>query len=272
VLITSPASRSAVFGSGRYTVDDLAEPGGAGVSELGSLITRLVAPESWQAAGGPGTFRADGSVLEIGQTEAVHRQILVFCERLRVARRLPTRSSRPAEQFALTPRLIRAAPLLARPVSVNFFEPVPVERIVEELARITESQIAVEWLALEEQGKSPAVAAAITLQDAPLGEGLATLLGPLELAYRVIDAETIEITTPARLASQLEREFHPIGELLENGQTAAALIQRIREEIGAAWADSGGPGQIVFDEPSRCLIVLHSQSVQAAIGRLLGEQ
>ncbi|MDI9445813.1 MAG: DUF1559 domain-containing protein [Planctomycetota bacterium] len=272
VLITSPASRSAVFGSVRYTVDDLAEPGGAGVSELGSLITRLVAPESWQAAGGPGTFRADGSVLEIGQTEAVHRQILVFCERLRVARRLPTRSSRPAEQFALTPRLIRAAPLLARPVSVNFFEPVPVERIVEELARITESQIAVEWLALEEQGKSPAVAAAITLQDAPLGEGLATLLGPLELAYRVIDAETIEITTPARLASQLEREFHPIGELLENGQTAAALIQRIREEIGAAWADSGGPGQIVFDEPSRCLIVLHSQSVQAAIGRLLGEQ
>ena len=273
VLITRPSGRSAGLGSVRYTVDDLAQPGGAGVSELGSLITRLVAPESWQTAGGVGTLRADGSVLEISQTEAVHRQVLVFCERLRVARRLPTRSSRPAEQFELTPRRMRAAPLLARPVTVNFFEAVPIARIVEELARITKSQIAVNWLALAEQGKSPDLAAAVTLQDVPLGEGLAKLLGPLELAYRVIDAETIEITTPARLAAQLEREFYPIGKLLEDGQTAAALIAQIREAIGrAAWADSGGPGQIAFDQPSQCLIVLQSQDAQAAIGRLLGGQ
>ncbi len=80
VLITRPSGRSAGLGTIRYTVDDLAQPGGAGVSELGSLITRLVAPESWQTAGGVGTLRADGSVLEISQTEAVHRQVLVFCE------------------------------------------------------------------------------------------------------------------------------------------------------------------------------------------------
>lgn len=84
----------------------------------------------------------------------------------------------------------------------------------------------------------------------------------------------IEILGPLRLmAAQLEREFYPIGKLLEDGQTAAALIAQIREAIGrAAWADSGGPGQIAFDQPSQCLIVLQSQDAQAAIGRLLGGQ
>ena len=98
------------------------------------------------------------------------------------------------------------------------------------------------------------------------------LLDPLGLAWRAVDANTLQITTQKALAARMELEFYPVGQLLA-GQPPAALIERIKTELrGAVWGDGGAGGVLYFDPPSKCLIVLQSQPVQVAIEALLADK
>jgi hypothetical protein len=57
----------------RVTSDDLSE-----------AIEQLIAPETWEPVGGPGTVIPVGSRLAINQTPPVHKQIRDFLEALRI--------------------------------------------------------------------------------------------------------------------------------------------------------------------------------------------
>ncbi len=49
-----------------------------------------------------------------------------------------------------------------------------------------------------------------------------------------------------------------------------ALAERLKTRVAAStWSDVGGSGEVYFDPPSQCLIVLQSQPAQAAVQRLL---
>jgi hypothetical protein len=268
--VTGAGQASDVSRTVRYSVADLTSSGGPPGSELASWIPRLIAPETWQTQGGPGTVRETAGVLEIMQTEAVHLEVLVFCERLRVARGLSPRSGQPAERFGLATRRARAASCLQQPVTVNFFRPTPLRRVLREVDNACEARIAVNWLALAGEQKQPDLPAMLSVSQAPLGSALSQMLDPLGLDYRAVDESTVEVTTRTAADSHLEREFYQIGDLLHAGQNAAALIDRLRAEIvGGTWESEGGRGVVVFDEPSRCLIVLQTQRVQAGIEMFL---
>ena len=89
------------------------------------------------------------------------------------------------------------------------------------------------------------------------------------------------MTTKEAAEERLELEFYPVGPWLANensplplgegqGVRAAALAERLKAQVAAStWSDVGGPGEVYFDPPSQCLIVLQSQPVQAAVERLL---
>ena len=89
VIVTSPAEYRETLRRVRYTVADLTGEDKAAVAQLAALVRRLVAPESWQSAGGRGTIEPGQGVLVVLQTGDVHQQVLVFCERLRNARQKP---------------------------------------------------------------------------------------------------------------------------------------------------------------------------------------
>ncbi len=112
----------------RYTVSDLTGDDKAAAAELASLVRKLVAPESWQAAGGRGSVEPEQGVLVVVQTGEVHQQVLTFCEKLRAARQKPLRSHERPERFTLTTHADEAREMLDRPVTVNFHEPAPLGR------------------------------------------------------------------------------------------------------------------------------------------------
>ena len=117
---------------------------------------------------------------------------------------------------------------------------------------------------------SDQVEASVSLQKKPLAAVLAELLRPLGLAYRAIDGQTIQMTTQEALDERMELEFYPVGPWLKKGVTGAALAERLKARVApATWSDVGGPGEVYFDPPSGCLIVLQSQPAQAAVERLL---
>jgi len=271
VLVTSPEKKRNALRTVRYTVSDLTGPEPAAVAALARLVEELVAPESWRRAGGRGTVEAADGQLEVVQTDPTHHQVLAFCEKLRVARGIPVRSRHDSSQFALATRSDRARTKLSVPITVNFHEPAPLVRIVSDLEALSGTTLLVDWLAVEARESWSDVTGSLTAEGEPLSEALDELLQPLGLTYRVIDAETLEITARNVVTAKLEVEFHPVGDLITEPTTAGALVGRIEDQVaGATWSDAGGPGVLRFDEPSKCLIVLQSQPVQFELEALVG--
>jgi hypothetical protein len=266
VLVTAPAAFRREIRTMRYSVSDLTGSDPAALDELAAMIRRLVAPDRWEAAGGPGRLRVAGQTLEIDQTPAVHYEVIVFCEKLRVARgRLP-RSRIDPERFTLATRSQRARAILDHPVTANFRHEAPLGQALGHLAVSAGADILIDRIALSAAGVTDQTPVSVAVEDEPLAAALDRLLHPLGLGYRVIDAETLQVTGRTLVDGRLEVEFHPVADRLARGGTVEGLIHEIKTGMGGAgWAESGGQAAILFDPPSGCLIVLQAQPVQRAV-------
>ncbi len=270
VLITSPAEYRETLGKVRYTVSDLTGGEKDAGAELTAMVRRLVAPESWQGNGGRGTIETDAGAMVVVQTGDVHQQVLVFCEKLRTARQKPLRSRGDPQRFSLTTRLNQARKMLDQPVTANFHQPAPLAAVLAFLAGAVQGDILVDRAALAMAETSDGVEASLTVQKETLGAALAELLRPLGLAYRAIGANAIQVTTKEAAEERLELEFYPVGPRLAKGTSGPALAEQLRARVAAStWSEAGGAGEVYFDRPSQCLIVLQSQPAQAAVEQFL---
>ena len=272
VLVTQPPKQREMLRRVRYAVSDLVGGSPDGAEPLARLVQTLVAPETWQAAGGQGTMEATDDALLVLQTDAVHYQVLTFCEKLRTARGLPLRSRLDPQLFALATRLDRARPRLSRPVTANFIQPTPLPEIVSYLEQISETTILVDWITLGTAGVSPDVKGTLKADKRPLSEALGRLLGPMQLAYRIVGVDTLQVTTRKAAADRLDLEFYAAADLLGKDRAPEALAEQIKGQVAAGtWSEAGGPGTLHFDAPGQCLIVLQSQPVQAELEGLLSQ-
>ena len=108
IMLTSTAEHRESLRSVRFAISDLTGGGAQAAADLAALIQRLVVPESWQGSGGRGTVEVTPDALRITQTAHVHYQIIVFCEKLRIARSLPTKSRLDPKKFVLATRNAQA--------------------------------------------------------------------------------------------------------------------------------------------------------------------
>lgn len=271
VVVNSPLEYRDTLRKVRYTVADLTGEDEAAVAELAALVRKLVAPESWQEAGGRGTIEPEKAVLVVQQTGEVQQQVLAFCEKLRTARHKPLRSHDNPERFALTTRRAQARKTLAQPVSANFHEPTPLSKVLAFLGEAAHVDILVDHAALASAETSDRVEVTLTAMKQEIGAALDDLLRPLGLTYRVVGAHAIQVTTKEAAAERMELEFYPVGaRLAKQDVKGPALVEQLRARIATStWSDVGGPAEIYFDPTSECLIVLQSQSAQAALERTL---
>ncbi len=269
VILSLPAEQRETLRTVPYTISDLTGNDKAAVAELAAVIRRLVAPESWQGTRGRGMIELHGGALKVTQTREVHWQVLVFCEKLRNARNKPLRSHDQPELFTLATRTSQARALLDRPVTVNFHEPTPLGKILDFLAKATDSDILIDHAGLAAAETLDGVETSLTVEGRPLAAVLDELLRPLGLAYRAVGANVLQVSSAEAVAERLELEFYPLGSRLDGAEAAAKLIERLKAAAPTTWAEKGGAGEVYVDPPSRCLIVLQSQPIQAAIEQLL---
>jgi hypothetical protein len=256
-------------------VSDLVDDAQTPIDALAAIIQQFVAPESWQGRQGQGTIEPDDGALTVVQPNAVQQQVLAFCERLRLARKKPLQSREDAARFSLTTRAAQGKEFLARPVTANFHEPTPLRQVLTYLVATNPSDatpcdILIDHIALAAAETSDRVDASVVAQATPLGDTLNELLRPLGLAYRIVDAHTLQVTTKDALDDRLELEFYPVGRLLTADWGSRVLTDEIKREVSpGSWSDTGGLGEIYFDAPSGCLLVLQSQPTQAAVAHFL---
>ena len=269
----------------RYNVADLAGDTPEGMNQFAALVHAMVDPPSWKdavgngvpsgprAVPGAGSSRWSDGALVIEQNESAHAQMLVFCEKLRLARGVPLRSKLDPARFSLEPRTAVAKAMLSRPVTVNFGRPEPLARMLAYLQSSTQAIFLVDQVALAEQRTSVETGGLLIADHQPLDQALTALVEPMDLAWRVISERTIEITTPQTAARHADVEFYRVAELLSGEAAGQQLIGRIERELASAAASdpSSARATIRFDAPSHSLIVRAPQSLQLRVAALLND-
>jgi hypothetical protein len=284
VIITVPEDSLSNFTTRRYAVADLLAGRGTGKeppgdvqnssagADLVGLVRTFVMPESWKENGGPAELRLQGTELEVHQSPVGHRKVEQFLEQLRQARQSADAAPR------LPARLAESTKLLSGKVTVNFFEPVPLSRILRQLQDLTNVKLLVNWSATAQAGLWPEPQVTLSVTDVPLGQALEQLLLPLGLGHRVVNSEVIEIAPRKHLANLLEVEFYPVGDILRvlareygpEADVAAILLEMISGDLASpTWADAGGSARIYLDRPAQHLVVLQSQQVHFELAAFL---
>lgn len=257
----------------RYAVADLTDGNDRSLAELGSLVRRMVQPDSWQQAGGKASMAANGDALVVVQNDPAHLAILTFCEKLRVARDKPIKSKFDPARFVLATHLDKAHEMLNMPITANFGAPQPLSGVVNWLRDKTGVTFVVDHAALAAQGMSAESECAAVADGKPLGSVLDQLLAPSELAWRAIDEKSIEITTPQALAQRMDVEFYPVRDLATDTVAGHSLVQRVAASVDPKiWGADSTNAAIHYDIPAKSLVVRAPQNVQGQVEAFLNSQ
>jgi len=274
VTVTRPGP---VWTAVLYRVDDLLPTGSAAdppaaLAEFTRRIQQLVAPATWQTAGGRGSVRLQDGALQIEQSPDIHYHILVLCEKLRVARGLPPRSRLPAARFTLSSRRAQIRHQLDRRVTFTFVDPTPILQWTRHLRKATGLALAIDWRLLTAMGFDPDLQITGAVIDRPLGEALTEVLEPIGLAWRAADSKTVQIVTHAEAQRRLELELYAVARRANTPFDPKHWPDKLRASVDkGSWAGSGGAGVVVYDELGSHLIVLQTQSLQERTERWLKE-
>jgi hypothetical protein len=264
LIVTTPAASKGEFVQRDHPVADLCDNDPEKVQAFSQWLMRFVEYGSWAEQGGDGACRVDGTTLVVEHDDTVQYEILVLCERLRVARGGSVLSRIKPEFVELTHKseLLRAS---QRSVTLRIWRDTSLDSIAAAFETEAGINILIDWHALHLAGWAPKDRMKFFCQELSLEEALTSLLQPMGLTFRVIDASTLQITSLEAVSSYLDVEFYRLPE----GSSYEALSQQVIRQIGPAQFQPLGRGAITYDTQSKSLVVSLPQAEQAIVKSLL---
>lgn len=252
-------------------VDDLTGKSEQQAQQLADLTTALVDPDAWKEGDDEGAGLTPGiDQFAVRASDQTYAAALHFLEKLRVARGLSPRSKRPPELFRLQTRTAMARESLATPITLNFSQPTLLVRILDRLEETAKVRILVDWQALASQEWNTDGEGTMIVENKPLSDALDALLAPMELAWRAVDEQTLQVTSAAALAQSPELEIYPAGDLAADAAAGDALLARLQSTL-AVPEEEAAAHALRFDPVSRCVLAFVPQPQQRQIERLLTE-
>lgn len=259
IIVTSTEAAQGTMTEQTYNVADLVETEEE-LENLSKQITEFIQPSSWNLHGGQGSISAEDYSLVVDQFPAVHFQLTVMLDRLRLARGLLQRSELPIEWLAVEPVYQRLSTALSVPITANYSTPTPVSRILAYLNGETDLTILVNWHAVTSADWAPNSPSQLVATNESLQELLTKWLAPSNLTFRVVDDQTIQITSLEALEARPDVEFYRLDTPPDLGAFERELRQQLERESAIP---------MMFDERSSSLIVSLPQFQQPRVADAL---
>lgn len=232
---------------------------------LAALIQTVVDPAGWKEAGGAGEIAVDGQTLLVTQTPTSHFGLMLLCEKLRLAKKLPPRTQFPAEVLTLAPRYDAVRPLLDQPITLNFFPPTRLAKVAQRIQATTGLRVLIDWQALGEQGWTPEAEVKIGAANQPLGEFLTRLSSRMGLGLRVLDNHTIQLTSADHLRQ------YPDVEVYVTPSASEDFAAKLRASLGDEWFAEDSGYALRFEPLTQTIVARLPQSEQKRLGELLAK-
>ena len=279
ILVTVPQEERDKLIEKTFDIADLVNSDENLPSErLAEIVRRLVDPVAFSAEEPTieqPLLAVDGTTLIVRHRLRMLDETLRLLEQLRVLRKLPQTTNIKGERLA--PEVLCWEDAVQSPLTLNYYLPVSLAEVFPQLEAAAKIGILVDHKALN-RALSPFSSLKGTVGsdggtvDVALEKLLASVDG-VTLTYRIVNIDTIEVTTREAAArpEKMSTEIHRY--LLDNDETPEELVQTIRTALEHnTWNNPGnsetlGFGDIIIDKPSGCLIVRQSQSVQRMLRR-----
>jgi hypothetical protein len=230
------------------------------LADLAGILEQLVAVDSWHGAGGQGLIKPINEGLAVTQTAAAHVEIQRLLSQLNTNLQALAESKPVARSHTQ-----QAIALLTQPISVNFGRSTPFSTILERIAEDAGISITVDWTVTHPHGWSAESETTLVTDKDPLGDVLLTFLGSIELGFRVLDNQTIEVTSAEYAQQMTHLDIHDIRPQLEAREPADLIVA-----FQALLAPS--EARMVVDPLSQHLIVRASQLDHIRIQKQLAEK
>jgi hypothetical protein len=230
-----------------YPVDDLAATPEK-VKQLAERVTKLAAPDAWQAGGGDAMISIDSGKLRVEAPVPIQYEVLFVLERYRLTRGLPPRTKYPSNLLDAGSFHAAVAERISAPAMFTFTEYTPIREVFRFWQEETEVAVLVDWPALAEERLWPQTRIACSAGDKSWGEAMDSVLGPLGLAWRAVDQRAIEITTQAKAASESMVEFYRVK------ADAGVDGEQLKRRVASLTGDSDGSHGVFYDADSRALL------------------
>ncbi|HUE72491.1 MAG TPA: hypothetical protein VMP01_16525 [Pirellulaceae bacterium] len=254
-----------------FPVDDLTNKNEEQAQQLAQWATALIEPGTWKDGDEEGASLTLGvEQFAVRASDRTYAGLLLLMEKLRVARGLALRTRQPAEVFRLESRSARASTKLATTLSLNYSQPTLLAIILKRLEKEGQFRILVDWRALAAEGWNADGEGILSVENKPLSEALTELLAPMDLAWRAVDEQTVQVTTLSALAQSLELEVYPVGTLAANAAAGEVLLARLRTALPSTGTEDAA-GALHFDPVSGCILASLPQPQQRVVEKLLGE-
>jgi hypothetical protein len=202
-----------------YPVDDL----GISHTELAQWIEQLVAPETWKSVGGPGTITVDGNKLHIEQAQQVQYEVLIFLERIRLAKEKPLRSKFPERLLSARSYNATLAEQLAAPAIFTFSHETPLADVFLYWQTEMGLPVFVDWPALATAKLWPDSRITCRSANEPWHIALDKVLEPLGLGWRAVSGGGIQITSREIIDTKPVLDIYP-GNEWQLAPTGATVI------------------------------------------------
>ena len=243
-------SKSDAWRSVTYNVDDLVR--GQDATGLVTLIREFATPDEW--ASNRATIESVGSEIEINQQLVVHYKILLFCERLRMARGLSPRSKYPAKLIDVEPRLAKLSRRLGQSTTFAFVGWTPLTEVFDHWQQSSNVVMLVDWQRLADVDLRPQSTMSGSVNNVTWSAALDDCLTPLGLAWTSVDSNTLQITTSDSANATTWVEFY-----------AKAAAAAVRERVEAHCdADDLTTFKLASDDSGRFVIVRGNRAVHQA--------
>lgn len=255
-----------------YSVADLVSTDPQQATDLVNWIQSLIAPGSWESADAGYQIAVQNNQLQIRHLPAVQYEIFRLLARLRMARKIdhPDPTDKRIAAVSLMPSVEQAEKLLNESISVSTTRSTPILEILTGIEKKLSVTFVLNGRAMRQSGWSAHSDATLVTDNETLQQSLDVLLTPMELTMRVIDANTIEITSLKDELARREVEFYSVSHLIQKNRSPEQLMQLIQQKIGAnRFGDDQIDQRILFDPTSKYLMIRESQSNHRKLSYLL---
>jgi len=217
----------------------------------------LVVPAAQPPLGETVSLETSDNTLSIEQAQQFHYQVLIFFERLRLARKIPPRSRFPVKRLAGSSAYATLAERLRTQTTFTFSHYTSIGEIVRYWQQELGVPILVDWPALAELGFWPNSRIACTAENKPWSTALDQVLEPLGLGWRAVVGGAVEITSAEKVQTELQLEIYQLDrELGDQTERVLGELRGIAEKKPAA---------IAYDPTGKVLLVLQPAAVQRLI-------
>ncbi|MEQ8846173.1 hypothetical protein [Botrimarina sp.] len=182
----------------------------------------------------PATIDTDGR-LTLAAPLATHYDLVVLCERLRLARGGAPATKYPRELLTAEPALLAAAPVLDRRTTFSFVEPATLAELFDHFERVTGRPFLVDWPALGELGLGPRSRVACSVVNRPWRAALDGVLGPLGLSWDATPLGPLVVSTGAPSPDWRRTDFYPVPQ-----EEAQRLAERLPGGAATAYDAASG--------------------------------